>query len=563
MKLWLTLIITLAMAVAAGLISGCQPDAEKARAVEALIEARLEETQITGLSAAVVYQGQIISARGYGLADKANQTTVAADTRFQIGSTSKLFTALAIMQLVENGSIQLDDDIRTYLPQFNPKALSSEALTVTVRDLLTHHSGIPSAFLRSFIMDEPDAELFMQTSEWLSDTYLVWEHQQVFAYCNVCFSLMGELVARVSQQSYADYIEQHIFAPLELDESLVFGVPGVTENTSLGYQAGEPADPLLIKDVPAGSFLMSANDMAKFALALVRTQHGYSSNDWLQTDTLDAMLEPQFPGLPMNADFKIGLGFWLNDHQGRTQVGHGGTVPPFYSELKILPESGTAVFIAANDTRGNNAVLDELAADIFDLLLASNQNEETPAVNTATLNNGDYNLGGFGLVSITGDADSRQLELPGMGSFSLTPNNSGWYAADLDMELRPYTGSATETPLPIAFHGYLSGYLLGPATALETHNASEHYQAWLGHYESDDLVESAQLYYDEQRRSYRLDVSLGVLGDGLAVTLKPINDQLMQVQGYGRNVGNVIQLDVEKGVPVLRYSGIVFQRIND
>jgi len=563
MKLWLTITITLAMAVATGLVSGCQPDAEKARAVEALIEARLEETQITGLAAAVVYQGQIISARGYGFADKANQTAVAADTRFQIGSTSKLFTALAVMQLVENGSIQLDDDIRTYLPQFNPKALNSDALTVTVRDLLTHHSGIPSAFLRSFLMDKPDAELFMQTSQWLSETYLVWEHQQVFAYCNVCFSLMGELVATVSQQSYADYIEQHIFAPLELDESLVFGIPGVTEQTSLGYNAGEPMDPLLIKDVPAGSFLMSANDMAKFALALVRTQHGYSSNEWLLTDTLDAMLEQQFPGLPMNADFKIGLGFWLNDHRGRTQVGHGGTVPPFYSELKILPESGTAIFIASNDTLGNNAVLDELEADLFDLLLPPTENPETSAINTATINNGDYNLGGFGLVSINGEADNRQLELPGMGSFQLTPNNNGLYAADLDMELRPNKGSATETPLPIAFHGYFNGYLLGPATALETHNASEQYQAWLGQYESDDVVESLQLYYDDERRSYRLNVSLGVLGDGLAVTLKPINAQLMQVQGYGRNVGNVIQLDQENGKPIVRYSGITFRHTTD
>ncbi|PTY35791.1 hypothetical protein BGP77_00210 [Saccharospirillum sp. MSK14-1] len=560
MKLWLKCSLAASMVVAAAVISACQPDAEKARAVEALIEVRLAETQITGLAAAVVYQGQVLTARGYGMADLANDIAVNDDTRFQIGSTTKLFTALAVMQLVERGHIQLDDDIRTYLPQFNPKALSSDALPVTVRDLLTHHSGIPSAYLRSFVMDDPDAERFMQTSDWLSQTYLTWEHQQVFAYCNACFSLMGELVATVSQQPFADYIEQNIFTPLALNDSLVFGVPGVTDNTAHGYSAGEPAEPLLVKDVPAGSFLMSANDMAKFAQALVRTQHGYPLNDWLSTDTLDAMLEQQFPGLPMNGDFKIGLGFWLNDHHGRNQVGHGGTVPPFYSELKILPESGTAVFVAANDNLGNNAVLDELAADIFDLLLPPNDRTETPAINTANIDDGDYNLGGFGLVSIVSDGDTRQLALPGIGRFTLTRNSQGWYAADLDMELRPYSGSATETPLPIAFHGYLNGYLLGPATSLETHEANESYQPWLGEYESDDLVDGVHLYYDDERRSYRMDASLGVLGDGLAVTLKPVNAELMQVQGYGRNVGNVIQLARDNGEPVVRYSGITFHR---
>lgn len=563
MKAWLRLLTVPLLVTTAALVSACQPNAEKARAVETLIETRLAETGITGLAAGVVYRGQVLSARGYGLADTTNNKAVSADTRFQIGSTTKLFTALAVMQLVEAGRIQLDDDIRTYLPQFNPKALSSDALPVTVRDLLTHHSGIPSAYLRSFVLAEPDAELFMQTSNWLSDSYLTWPHQQVFAYCNICFSLMGELVASVSQQSYADYIEQHIFEPLALDDSLVFGVPGITDDTSLGFTAGEVTDPLIIKDIPAGSFLMSANDMARFAQALVLTQSGHNDNNWLQTATLNTMLEQQFPGLPMNADFKIGLGFWLNDHHGRVQVGHGGTVPPFYSELKVLPESGTAVFIAANDNLGDNAELDELAADIFDLLLPPESVTETATATVGTIKDGDYNLGGFGLVSIASEGNQRLLELPGMGHFPLTQNEGGLYAADLDMELRPYSDPSAATPLPIAFHGYLNGYLLGPATQLETQAENSLYQPWLGDYQSDDLVEGVNLFYDQERHTYRLEASLGVLGDGLSVTLKPVNAQLMQVQGYGRNLGNVIQLDREDGQPMLRYSGITFRHIPD
>lgn len=561
MKLRSKIVIAPLIAVA-GLLSACQPDVEKAQAVEALIEARLAETNITGLSAGVVYQGQILSARGYGVADTINNA-VTPSTRFQIGSTTKLFTALAVMQLVENGQIQLDDDIRTYLPQFNPKALNSDALIVTVRDLLTHHSGIPSAFLRSFVLDTPDAELFMQTSDWLSETYLTWPHQQVFAYCNVCFSLMGELIATVSQQSYADYIEQHIFQPLALNDSLVFGVPGVTQNTSWGFTAGELTEPLLIKDIPAGSFLMSANDMARFAQALVRTQHGHAKNHWIEPDTLNAMFKQQFSGLPMDGDFKIGLGFWLNDHQGHTQIGHGGTVPPFYSELKVLPDSGMAVFIASNDNLGNNAVLDELAADIFDLLLPPGDMTKTPPVNTGSITDGDYNLGGFGLVSISSQEGNRYIELPAIGSFALTHNDSGLYAADLAMELRPYSGPSNQAPMPIAFHGYLNGYLLGPATLVESVGYSETYRAWLGHYESDDLVDGLELRYDNQLNSYRMEVSLGALGDGLTVTLKPIDAQLMQVQGYGRNVGNVIQLSQQDGQPIMRYSGITFRHTTD
>lgn len=547
--------IYLLLLISSSLLAACNtPEPSKAQQVELLLQSRMEEMNISGLAVGVIHDGQILSARGYGYADgEVREQAVTSDLRFQIGSTSKLFTALAVMQLVESGQVLLDEDIRTYLPTFNPQVLSSDHLEVTVRDLLTHHSGIPSAFLKSFVLSEPDTELFMETSYWLSDTYLTWPNQTVFSYCNICYSLMGELVARVSQQSYESYVQDHIFQPLELTHSAVFGVPGVDQNVSGGFTAGEPAAPLIVKDIPAGGYLMSARDMARFAQALVRTTVDEQSG-WIEPETLRGMFQPQYEGLPMNADFSIGLGFWLSEHKGRAVVGHGGTVPPFYSELKVIPDNKTAVFIASNDNMGNNAVLDQLIAEVFDVLLPESADPVVgqpvaPTIATS-IADGDYNLGGLGLIRVITVEGERFVDLIGIGSIPASEVNGVLHIPDLDLELRPYEHA------DIRFHGYFGQYLLGPATDVEKMGESDAYAAWLGDYQSDDVLEKGKLYYDDALKAYMLKVELSALGEHMAMVLKPVGPQLLQVQGYGRNLGNVIQLSVVDGEPRIYFSGI-------
>lgn len=557
MKLTIYLIILFSTAW----LTACQspqpkPEQRMAEQVETLLQSRMEELNISGLAVGLVHEGDIISARGYGYADGTlQQQAVTPDMGFQIGSTSKLFTALAVMQLVESGQLALDEDIRTYLPAFNPKTLDPDNREVTLRNLLSHHSGIPSSFLKDFVLAEPDPEAFMATSQWLSDTYLTWPNQTVFAYCNVCYSLMGELIANVSQQSYESYVQDHIFQPLNLTHSQVFGVPGTGRNVS-GFTAGEPAEPLIIKDVPAGSYLMSARDMARFAKALVDTAQGEQSG-WIMPRTLNAMFEPQNEGLPMDADFSIGLGFWLSNHESYPIVGHGGTIPPFYSELKVIPETGTAVFIASNDNMGHNMVLDQLASEVFDLLLpkraasVGDGSHQPPATPIA---DGHYNLGGLGLLTITTEGTGRYVELPGAGRLPAQEAQGVLHIPDMNLTLKPYDHSL------IRFHGYYGTYLLGPATDVEQTENNGEYDAWLGRYASEDMIESARLYYDDTQRAYVFEAEMGVLDEQFSFLLKPLGPQLMQVQGYGRNLGNVVQLRMQNGQAGLYYSGIELTR---
>lgn len=554
MKLYVYLLISIS------LLTACQtpqpiPEQSIAQQVESLLQRRQEELNIAGLAAGVVHNGQIISARGYGYADgKLQEQPVTPDMGFQIGSTSKLFTALAVMQLVESGHLALNEDIRTYLPDFNPKTLSPEDQEVTVRNLLTHHSGIPSGFLKAFVLSEPDPLVFMETSRWLSEAYLVWPNQTVFAYCNVCYSLMGELIATVSQQSYESYIQEHLFQPMNLTDSQVFGVPGTDRNV-YGFTAGEPEEPLIIKDVPAGSYLMSARDMARFAKALVDTAHGEQS-DWIMPQTLQAMYEPQNEGLPMDADFTIGLGFWLSNHGSYKVVGHGGTIPPFYSELKVIPESNTAVFIASNDNMGHNLILDQLTSEVFDILLPGTSDtatgHELDQPSTELIADGDYNLGGLGLITITTNDGERYVELPGVGEVPAQEARGALHIPDMNLELRSYDHSL------IHFHGYFGKYLLGPATRVEQTERSNVYDPWLGTYHSDDVLESGTIYYSEPLQAYRLDVDMGILDEQFSFVLKPLGPQLMQIQGYGRHLGNVIQLSMQDGQPRMYFSGIEF-----
>lgn len=318
------------MAVAALAVTACAGGVPVERKdykaeVEQVIREVMEGSGATGFSAAVVYGGEILLEEGFGSKNKTER--VEKDTLFQIGSLSKVFTALAVMQLHENGTIDIDEDIRAYLKDFNPKVLNPDHHRVTIRDLLTHHSGLPSNFRRDFELSEADPDLFMQMSRWLSDEYLTWEPGKVFAYNNAAFSLLGELIGTVSGMGYAAYIEEHLFKPLGMNDSLVYHTDRHDPRISGGFTAGEPTPLKFIRDIPAGALLCSARDMGKMVRELISCVNG-QSHKILRPETLRSMWRKQNEGVFLDGDFEIGLTFWLEEFHGLAMAGHGGTIPP-------------------------------------------------------------------------------------------------------------------------------------------------------------------------------------------------------------------------------------------
>ena len=188
-----------------------------------LIEQEMKINKITGLSIAVVDDQRIVWSEGFGFADKSGDLRASADTVYNVGSVSKLITATAVMQLAEQGKIDIDAPIQTYLPEFRIKTRFPDAGPVTVRSMLTHHSGMPSDYLKGWVLGmeppEGNADAFMELAGQLGDEYIASPPENVFSYSNLSYSLLGAVVSRVSGEDFSGYVDRHILEPLGMSHS--------------------------------------------------------------------------------------------------------------------------------------------------------------------------------------------------------------------------------------------------------------------------------------------------------------------------------------------------------
>ncbi|MDK1287598.1 serine hydrolase domain-containing protein [Pseudoalteromonas umbrosa] len=226
------------------------------------IEHRLAGGETTGLSIAVVKDNTPVMLQGFGLANTETQQAVTPDTQFRIASITKTFVTLAVLKLVNQGKLSLDDIVYKHLPDFKPKTLPNNNNVITVRDLLTHQSGIPTGWFRG---DEPTTSPnkdLNSLAALLSDDYLAWNRGTISAYNNNAFGLAGLLVSRISAQSWQDYLQTEFFTPLAMNNTLSHlpnGPLPVQMAQSYSGTVQEPKFASLL--TPAGGIISTGNDM--------------------------------------------------------------------------------------------------------------------------------------------------------------------------------------------------------------------------------------------------------------------------------------------------------------
>ena len=309
----------------------------------------LQRGDIAGGVVVVVKDGQILASKGYGYADVDARTPVdPAATLFRPGSVSKLFTWTAVMQLVEQGKIDLDADINTYL-DFKIPARDGKA--VTMRNVMTHTSGMEE-YARALITSDADAAAAMPLEVYLKQ----WVPKSIFApgstpaYSNYAASVAGYIVQRLSGQSFDDYIDQHIFAPLNMKHStfrqpLPEALKGFMSN---GYELASDAKPKgfeFVISAPAGSLSAAGEDMGNFMIA--HLQNGaFGSNRILSEKTAHTMHETALDMIPpLN---RMLLGFYETNINGHRSISHAGDTQWFHSQLNLFPDDGIGLFLSVN-----------------------------------------------------------------------------------------------------------------------------------------------------------------------------------------------------------------------
>jgi CubicO group peptidase (beta-lactamase class C family) len=339
------------------LLVACQSDREPAEPVvidplelqvfaDAFFAEQMEALHIPGLAFIFVQDGEVLYAQGYGSADLETATPITADSSvMRIGSVSKLFVATAVMQLVEQGLLDLHTDVNQYLTAFEVQNRFSEP--VTLAHLLTHTAGFEDPPYTSNLdpLRVQPLGAFLAAEMPPTTNRPGKEH----LYSNYGYALAGLVVEEVSGLPFDQYVEQHIFEPLGMTHSSYLLAPPLPENMVTGYlyqdgvQVLQPMD--YDNDYPGGSIVSTAEDMSRFMLA--HLQEGcYQDACILQPPTVAQMHQRQAetPYEGQNATF----GFVEGLQNGQLLLGHSGAIRGFGASLNLLPEHNAGYFFSFN-----------------------------------------------------------------------------------------------------------------------------------------------------------------------------------------------------------------------
>lgn len=320
--------------------------------LERFIAHEMTDKDLPALSIALVDDQQIVWAKGFGFADPVKKVPATAETVYRVGSVSKLFTDIAVMQLVEQGKLDLDAPITRYLPNFRPRNPFGKA--ITLRQLMSHRSGL---------VREPPVGNYFETTEpslartiaSLNKTELVYSPESRVKYSNAAIAAVGYVLEKTQKEPFAQYLKRSVLDPLGLDDSSFEPTPSITKDlakaqmwTVDGRVFEAPTFQLGMS--PAGSMYTTVSDMGRFMSALFAGGQG-SKGRMLKSSTLHEMWTPQFA--PAGQKTGYGIGFGIGELEGRRSIGHGGAIYGFATSLKALPDEKLGVVVVTTKDSAN------------------------------------------------------------------------------------------------------------------------------------------------------------------------------------------------------------------
>jgi CubicO group peptidase (beta-lactamase class C family) len=332
------------------------------QAIDAYIQSEMQKARIPGLALAIVQGDKLVHSRGFGIASPDTQP-VTPQTPFIIGSVSKSFTALAILQLVEAGKIDLDAPVQRYLPWFKV-ADAAAAETITVRHLLNQTSGFPESAGQRTLADRYSGDDALERE--VRSYEKIQLSQQVGAvmqYSNANFNTLGLIVQAVSGQMYESYIQGHIFNPLGMQNSFISISEGQQGGMATGYRKwfGYPFAahnlPFPRAHLPSGYLISSAEDLAHYTIAQLNNGD-YQGQSVLSPEGI-ALLHQPGPVEPLAYAFKAvgcdngsgahyAMGWWSLELNQIPVICHTGDTPNFHADIVLIPEGKWGVVLLMN-----------------------------------------------------------------------------------------------------------------------------------------------------------------------------------------------------------------------
>jgi D-alanyl-D-alanine carboxypeptidase len=341
----LMLVATAFCVLAASLAA--QPAPDPAKDLSSYFDSLVAENKLSGV-VLVAKDGVTIASKAAGVANKATNAPIDLNTKFNLGSMNKMFTAVAIAQLAQAGKLSFTDNVGKHLPGYPNKEVAEK---VTIHHLLTHTSGMGSYFGEKFAAQR---EKLLTVADYLplfASEPLSFPPGEKFQYSNSGFMLLGAIIEKLSGQDYYSYVQEHIYKPAGMNDTGFYEPGKEIPNLAIGYTRmspdGHPQEEIRdntglreIKGGPAGGGFSTAPDLVKFHQALF----GYKLLDKSHTEIITTGKVDGGRGM------KYGYGFGDINMGGKRSVGHNGGFPGIAANFEMFPESGyTAVELMNTD----------------------------------------------------------------------------------------------------------------------------------------------------------------------------------------------------------------------
>lgn len=547
-----------------------------------LTRSEMKKNDVQGLSIALVDDQQVVWQGGFGLADSSARIPADADTVYRVGSVSKLFTTIAAMQLVEQGKLELDKPLADYVPDFALRNRFAGAPPVTIRSIMTHHSGIPSDYLKGMWTKEPQPISALPAL--IRDEYAAFPRDTVFSYSNLGMSLLGLAVQNVSGREFSSHMQQALLTPLEMGHSAFSTAIDRTPPAARAYSGSEEKPEPPLRDIPAGGLNASVRDMSRF-IRMILAEGTLDGQRIIKPETLREMLSTQNRDVALDRGFRVGLG-WMLDGLGGINIKGAGTVAhhagaTLYhrAQIIVLPQVKLGVIILANSSDAQkvvNTIATEALKLAVEVKTGVKQPEDKPVVTGEFLTKeellayeGSYaTIAGLGRLSarsgyLRGELMDRSFRLVTRQDHKLQIQYHLLGLIPIDLGELSRFGVSRET---VAGHELLivsdgeQEMLIGEKIVPSPIPIPVAWRRRIGNYRiinaGSDTTLINGISLREDGGLLLVEYRLPEFGDArISRVISPISDDEAVLSGLGRGMGETVRVVRENGVEQIIYSG--------
>lgn len=549
------------------------------------IPEKMKEASVVGLGVSVVSDKEVLFAKGFGFSDKENGKQVTPDTIFRTASVSKILNLVATMKLVEEGKLSLDKDISQYLPELKLKSRFSNSKPITIRSILTHHSGLPSDRLKGFFCHSKTDSLEKLVSD-VSGEYVSYPPEFIYSYSNLGHSILGRIIEKVSGDSYANVLQKKVFQPLGMGNSFYEVNVERKNDFAKGYgglifksEVNEPA----LRDLPAGFLNSSVSDLSKLIQMFINDGK-INGVSYLKESTLKEIYTIQNPNNALDDDFKIGLSFFINTFDlgnGVFSISHGGDTFLYHAIFGILPKEKLGVIVLSNTNTGAPVVYD-IANQSLAISLETKTGYKKPfTINKSTAANMDmssyagiYQNGSMIRVEVEENQVSAKLD--GGVKFILPARDGVWQGAKIKLlglfTINPpiqfkfkTVGNEKLLYMKVSGNVILWGSKINPSEKIP-----EIWTTRLGKYKilNDDKDNAGMIKNPELKmeNGYFILETNGIPAASdnskQKLALEALNEKEAIVAGLGRGKADTISVKSINGKEILTYSGYEMEKVD-